>query len=189
MKPQVLTVRRIIEADTAIDIAGNVDYLDGKVAYRLGRFKKQCEPIVRAQQIARTKENNRHAIELNSKDTSSKRKKEIVDKVNQNMEIILNLEEEIVIPEFNLSDFIAKTDRTVKIALGEGKSENRDVKEGQMLMPQAFFNLMGDLIKDDRSTGEYTVETKKKSAIEAYLEKEEKLLQEAEPEVLQPNIQ
>lgn len=169
MKSVNLSILRIIEISTAIDIIGSTDALDGTTGYKLGRLKKTCEAIVKIFQSIRETEQKKYAKELDSKSTSKERKKQIVDLMNEKMREIEVLEEEIKVPEIKLSEFIAKSDRTVKFPLGEGKSETREVKEGQMLVSQVFFNLMGEIIVDDKNTGTY--EEPKATALQAFLER------------------
>lgn len=169
MKSVTLNVLRIIEISTAIDIIGGTDALDGTTGYKLGRLKKTCEAIAKIFQSIREAEQKKYAKELDSKSTSKERKKQIVDAMNDKMREIEVLEEEIKVPEIKLSEFIAKTDRTVKFPLEGGKSETREIKEGQMLVSQVFFNLMGEIIIDDKNTGVY--EEPKATAIQAFLDK------------------
>ena len=173
-----LSVLRIVEISTGIEIIGNTDALDGVTGYKLGRLKKVCESIAKIAGTIREDEQKKYAKELANKDTTRARKQEIAEAINEKMRAVEQVKEEIKVPELKLSEFIAKSDRTVKFPLGEGKTETREIKEGQMLVPQMFFNLLGDIIQDDKNTGTY--ETDKKSNLQMFLEKSTSEVKETE---------
>lgn len=175
MSIKKLTVLRIVEISTGVEVIGNTDALDGTTGYKLGRLKKICESIVKIANTIRDDEQKKYSKELVSKDTKPERRQEIANLINDKMKAVELIEEEINIPDLKLSEFIAKTDRTVKFPIGEGKTETREIKEGQMLVPQVFFSLLSDIIQDDKNTGTY--ESPVKSNLELFMEAEKDVVE------------
>jgi hypothetical protein len=168
--PTELRVERIVEINSAIAIVGDMDMLSGEVAYRLGRLGEWSAAIAKLVNKEKTKLINQWKTEMKSPNTTPERKAEIQRIVDARMDAIYDLKETIEIPELKLSDFVAKTDCTIKTRNQDGSTESKEVKEGQMLAPQAFFSIMGDLIKDDKSTGKFDL--KKTGNLAKFLERE-----------------
>lgn len=146
LKKRILTIDRIVEIDSGIQQAAECDFLDSRVSYRLSRLQGWCTSVVKTVQreqarltIART--------DIQSLDKEIR--DEIVSRSNQAINELMEIEEEIPVPEFKLSDFTARQDMEVNIRDREGKITRKKIDKGQAMMPQGFFNLMGDLIIDD----------------------------------------
>lgn len=149
-----LPVERILELHEATLLVENVDMLDGKVAYRLGRLGDATRSITRTYQRNRDKRQNevrKQQLETQSKmkateneDEKKKLQEEIAklsEAFSEEMFSMLQQEEKIVVPVFTLSEFIAGDDKKNR----EGQTYK---KKGEQLVPIKFFSLMGTFIKE-----------------------------------------
>lgn len=153
--PTKLTVERIIEISSAIDLIGESNALTSTTAYRLARLKKWAESIAKLYYKERERAVNEFRDELNDSKTEPERKQKINEIINDKLTELLELEEEIKIPEFKLSDFTAKDKTKVSEKDKDGKTTEREVQAGQMLLSQKFFNMMGDIIQDESSLDDF----------------------------------
>jgi hypothetical protein len=160
-----LSVNRIIEIGEAVAVVADNKYLEGTIAYRLGRLGDFCKSPVRVFQKQRDKMlrevNEIRRKKLNAvKNGSSEEKAAVNDELNDlthkledDVNSLVEQFEKIRIPELKLSDFIAKSDIT-ELVEKDGRLEPKVIiKTGQSLVPVKFFTLMGDVITDDKGTG------------------------------------
>ena len=149
-----LAVERILELHEATLIIENVDTLDGKVAYRLGRLGDATRAISRTYQRNRDKRQNevrKAQLDVQQKMKSTENedeKKKLQDDITKlsedfsnEMLSMLSTPEKIVVPSFLLSEFIAGDDKKNR----EGQTYK---KKGEQLVPIKFFSLMGTFIKE-----------------------------------------
>jgi len=137
--PQKLSLQTIANINSACAAIGENETLDATVSYRIGRLANYSDSIIRAARSAQNKK-----IQLIASKTakmSDAQKIEENQKLQEELSSMMDEEEEINIPKFKYSDFIAKTDMQVG-----GKTYTK----GQALVPVKFFSLMGDLIEDDQ---------------------------------------
>lgn len=133
--PQKLKVEKIVDVFEAIKLLDDLK-LDFTLSYKLGRLQDRCKSVIKVYERMQTKlqleygEKARQlAVTLDDKTEEEKAAINAeVRKVNNEFAIemgnILQIEEEIVVPQFKLSDF-----------------ENKDI-------PVKFFSLMGELINE-----------------------------------------
>jgi hypothetical protein len=131
-----LTVEQILDVNEAVGTIGEKETLSATVGYRLGRLKKYAESI--AKQFAKTKQKKIDAYnkEVTAPGLTEEQKLAIRRKLDAELEELLEQVEEIKLPELKLSDFMDE--------------------KGKLLVPQKFLSLMGDLVKDDKNTGDYS---------------------------------
>jgi len=133
-----LSIQKIANINQACALVGDNDVLDSKVAYRIGRLGDFSESIIKRMQKIQQKKINTFR-EANEKLTDAEKAK-ANDKLTEEMNQLLEEEEEITIPPFKYSDFIA--DEDIKV-------HGKEFKKGQLLVPVKFFSLMGDTVVDD----------------------------------------
>lgn len=156
----------ILQYAEATNLVGTNDFLDGTIAYRLGRLNDFCKAPARSYRKAAEKmrketyeaqrelEKKMKGATDDDKRTISLDIQKLSDEMNEKTSELLDQTEKIKIPEFKLSDFIAKEDRKVKQEMvepdGSKKIGEVNIKSGQTLVPTKFFSLMGDAIIDDK---------------------------------------
>lgn len=173
---QKVKVERLMQYSAAITSLGDMDMLEGGVAYQLGRFGDYCNSFVKLVEKEKTRLIMKYRDEIKSENTTSERKTEIQNIINRRMDQIGDLEETVELPSFKLSDFIAKSDKKSTIKYADGGTETKEFKEGQQMVPVSFFTRMGGCIKDDKtSTKDKRVLEAKGSALEKLLLEDEKL--------------
>ena len=106
---QELTVERILRMNKVLASATTKEGLDGRVTYRLGRFKSRCESTEKQVRKSRNDLFRRYATEKNSNGQSRIPLDKIED-YNRELQEILEVVETIRVPEFRLSDFVADKD-------------------------------------------------------------------------------
>ena len=152
-KATKLTVRTIFQIYNAGNSILAIDYLDGNVSYKIGRLFKQAEAIVKEATRARELNNKNYLKDL--KTAKEEEKVGLLELLNDKNRAIEDNEEDIGIPEIKLSELICEKDfKTVVKITGQDNKEYSEVKEfrkGQTLVPQMFFNLMGELIIDNQN--------------------------------------
>lgn len=162
---RTMAVDRILEIGSAVDLVGDVKYLDGVTAFKTGMLGDYAKPIVKNYVKERDKilADSRKKIKLindsikqnGSEENKLKCQQEAADISEETQEKLneLNVQTvEIKIPHLKLSDFIAKSDISETFVTKEGTPELKVVvKAGQGLVPVKFFTLMGDVIVDDKS--------------------------------------
>ncbi len=134
--PQKLKLEKIVDVFEAIKLVGDLK-LEFAVSYRLGRLQDKCKSILRVYEEVQAKlqaEYSGKAQEFTSQmegksDEEKTALNNEVRKLNNEfvaeMNKILQIEEEVPVPDFKLKDF-----------------ENKDV-------PVKFFSMMGELIKEE----------------------------------------
>lgn len=134
--PQKLKLEKIVDVFEAVKLVGDLK-LDFTVSYRLGRLQDKCKSILKVYEEIQGKlqaEYSGKAQEFTSQMEGKtdeektalnaevrKLNNEFVAEINK----ILQIEEEVPVPDFKLKDF-----------------EGKDV-------PVKFFSMMGELIKED----------------------------------------
>lgn len=162
---QELELRRIFELAEAVSLVGDNSLLDAKIVYRLGRLGDYCKSPVRVGQKEQEKkrrlivEQQREIQAKNSSATEEERKKnqteiaKLNEKFSDEIDALFEQKETISVPEFKLSDFMAKEEKKVVRKIGKGEDQ-RDVeiviKPGEILVPVRFFTLMGEFVIDDK---------------------------------------
>ena len=130
---QKLKLEKIVDIFEAIKLVDELK-LDFNLSYRLGRLQDRCKSIIRVYEGAQSKLQSEYAgraIAMGEGETEEEKAaiKEELKKLNAEFmaEInnLLQIEEEITVPELKLKDF-------------QGKE-----------VPAKFFSLMGDVIKED----------------------------------------
>lgn len=155
----------VLEISEAIGLVGENKYLDGITAFKLGTLGDCVKPYVknyikeRDRIINDTRKKERVIKDILKEGQSEENKSmvtnqlsELSDKMQEQLNNLLDIEEEMKVPHLKLSDFIAKTDVTEVFATKEGTPETKVlVKASQALVPVKFFTLMGDIIEDDKN--------------------------------------
>lgn len=134
-----LTIQKIANINAACAAIGENEAIDATIGYRLGRLADYTERIVKSvhkQQQTKMTAFRERILKLTDQEKTVEN-----GKLTQELNDLMETTEEVSVPEFNYSDFVAKTDMTV------GK---REYKSGQLLVPIKFFSLMGELIIDDK---------------------------------------
>lgn len=162
---QELELRRIFELAEAVSLVGDNSLLDAKIVYRLGRLGDYCKSPVRVGQKEQEKkrrvivEEQRKIQAANTSATEEERKKNQVEisklneKYTDEIDALFEQKETVNVPEFKLSDFMAKEEKKIIRKVGKGEDQ-RDVevtiKPGEILVPVRFFTLMGEFVIDDK---------------------------------------
>lgn len=130
---QKLKLERIIDVFEAIKLVEDLK-LDFALSYRLGRLQDRCKSVIRVYEVTQNKlrdEFTLKALALGKGETEEE-KAAIAEELRKlNSEFLaevaklLEIEEEVVIPEFKVADF-------------QGKE-----------IPAKFFSLLGEVIKED----------------------------------------
>ena len=137
--PKELTIQTIANINAACASVGENEAIDATIGYRIGRLADYTERIVKVFQKEQQKKmtaSREKMLKMTDQEKSVEN-----DKLTKELNDLLDTVESVSVPEFNYSDFVAKTDISV------GK---RDYKSGQLLVPVKFFSLMGELIIDDK---------------------------------------
>lgn len=133
--PKKLKVEKIVDVFEAVKLVDELK-LDFALSYKLGRLQDRCKSVIKVYERMQTKlqleyGEKARAYTVSLDDKTEEEKAAInaeVRKINNEFAIemgnILQIEEEIVVPEFKLSDF-----------------ENKEI-------PVKFFSLMGELINE-----------------------------------------
>lgn len=165
-----ITVKQIVEIDSAIASLGGMDMLFSEIAYILGRLGQYCASITKLVNKERDKLIMKHRADLKSE--NKEKQKAAMEAVNGRLDKLYSIEETIEIPELKLSDFTAKSDRSITTTYADGSKTTREFKEGEQLVPQMFFTAFGKLIKDDKNVGKFTLPEKESNIFKA-LEEED----------------
>lgn len=150
-EPIILSIQRIGNINAACASIGDNDALDGTIAYRLGRLADYTDSAVR--RVQKLHQDKVKAYRKRTEKMSEEQKKVEADNLQEEIQKLNDIEEEVKIPEFKYSDFVAKTDTVVG---------GKQIRSGQTLVPVKFFSLMGDLVKDDMGLIKGMLETKEK---------------------------
>lgn len=137
--PVKMSIQRIANINAACASVGDNDALDGAIAYRIGRLGDYTDQSVR--RVQKIHQKKLRDFQLKSEKLTEEQKKVETQKLNDEIARLQDEEEEIRVPVFKYSEFVAKVDTVVG-----GKT----IKAGQTLVPIKFFSLMGDLIQDDQ---------------------------------------
>lgn len=137
-----LKVSKVLSIHEAVTAVEANEKLTGRVSYQLGRLGDATSVIVRRFQTERAKialeiQAKQEPFIKQAKEAQAKKQDTVVvsvnlelDKLNKEfdgrLDILLDVEEEVRVPEFKSSDFIGK--------------------DGESLVPVKFFKLMGELI-------------------------------------------
>ena len=121
-----MTIEKVVRISEAIKSIADNDKLDFQISYRLGRIQDKCESIVKNFQKQELKLREKYANELKQAATDGNEQKQadINQEFNQKMIEILEFDEVVEIPTFELKDF-----------------ENKGV-------PVKFFSALADYIKE-----------------------------------------
>lgn len=172
---KTIKVETIVQHHNAIASLGDMDMLEGAVAFSLGNYGSYCVKIAKMLKKEEQRLLLKYKDELRSNHTTSERKNKITEIINIRLDSINNTQETIDVPKFKLSDFIAKTDKKSTIIYEgskDGKSESRteikEFKEGQQLVPVSFFVRMAECIEDDKNSNKAKIQ--EKSKLESFLE-------------------
>jgi hypothetical protein len=156
---------KILRISNAVALVGDNSLLEGTIAYRLGRLGDYTNAP--AKHYNKLREAKRK--EILAKQDDWKKKKigateaqkaefdvevaKLDDEFNDALQGLLDQEEEIKVPSFKLSDFLAKEEKKNFETVGKGEDQRKVeiiIKPGQALVPVRFFQLMGDIIVDDK---------------------------------------
>lgn len=163
---QELSLSRIIEIAEGISLVGDNTLLDGVITYRLGRLADYTKSPVKGynkQREAKRREfleKQREAQKkMKSADEDTKRElsmdiQDLTNSFNEEVDKLLEQKESLKIPEFKLSDFLAKEERKIPQKVGQNEDQHTIetvLKPGQSLVPVKFFAMMGDVIADDKN--------------------------------------
>ena len=151
---QKLSIQIIGNLNAACACVGDVNGLDGKVAYRLGRLGSFTDSIIR--QANRTHQNILKEHHKKIEKMNEEQKKAEAEKVAVKIQELNEMEEEVNVPKFKYSEFISATDTRVG---------DRDIKAGQPLVPIKFFSLMGEFVEDDQGVVKGMFEKKEKATV------------------------
>ena len=170
MSKHKLKIERILELANAVETVANNERLTGKTSYWLGRLGDFCGAPTKVFKAGQEKALNKVKPEqdallkqldgldpVKSKLEIDRIHREVQEynvKFSELLKEVLEQEEEIEVPEFKASQFIAEQDityvETVKDVDKEGKELTKKVevtiKKGQSLVPIKFFKLMGEFI-------------------------------------------
>lgn len=149
--PKELTIQTIANINAACAAIGDNEAIDATIGYRIGRLADYSDRIIKTAQKEQQKKTA--AFRERILKMTDQEKTVESDKFNKEISDLMETTELLSVPEFNYSDFVAKTDMTV------GK---REYKSGQLLVPVKFFSLMGELIIDDKKLMPKQPELKKK---------------------------
>lgn len=156
---------KILRISNAVALVGDNSLLEGTIAYRLGRLGDYTTGP--AKQFNKLKEAKRKELAAKQDDlkkqmvgatdaTKEDLKNQIAkfdDEYNDAVQAMLDLEEEMKVPSFKLSDFLAKEEKKTFETVGKGEDQRKVevvIKPGQSLVPVRFYQLMGDIIADDK---------------------------------------
>lgn len=150
--PKILSIQRIGNINAACASIGENDALDGTIAYRLGRLADYTDSSVR--RVQKLHQEKLRAFRKKTEKMNEEQKKVESEKLSEEIQDLNDIDEEVKIPEFKYSDFVAKVDTIVG---------GKQIRAGQTLVPVKFFSLMGDLVRDDQGLIKGMLEPKEKS--------------------------
>lgn len=115
-----MKLNKVIELYEAIKLIESNTKLDFKISYRLGRIQDKCASIIKTFESTQNKIKEKYQKLLKPEDTelTQKLNNEFFEEINN----LLEIEEQIEVPKFNLADF-----------------ENKDI-------PVKFFTAFSDYI-------------------------------------------
>jgi len=162
MEPKNLPVERILRISQAIDLLDNNNAIDATTSYRVGRIGDSCVSVKRRLEKAQTKlinEFNKQRNQLIGKTEEKDLTQEVKDKItelanklNEDISLLQEQEDQINIVTLSLNDFKAKEDIKVnQEVINPDKSTKMEVityKKDQLLVSIKFLKLMGDLISE-----------------------------------------
>ena len=98
-----MKLNKVIEIYEAVKLIESNTKLDFKISYRLGRIQDKCTSIIKTFESTQNKIKEKYQKLIKPEDTelSQKLNAEFVAEINN----LLEIEEQIEIPKFNLSDF------------------------------------------------------------------------------------
>lgn len=116
-----MKLTKVIEVFEAIKLLESNTKLEFKVSYRLGRIQDKCKSIIQTFESTQNKMKEKYAgLVRENPDKEKDYTNEYITKINE----LLQVEEEIEIPKFNLVDF-----------------ENKEI-------PVKFFSAFADFIEE-----------------------------------------
>lgn len=149
-----MSLQIIGNLNAACACVGDINGLDGKVSYRLGRLGSFTDSIIR--QAQRSHQNLLAEHRKKIEKMTDEQKKTEGEKLAIKIQELNEMEEEVNVPTFKYSEFIAETDTRVG---------DRDIKAGQPLVPIKFFSLMGEFVLDDQNIVKNLFEKKDKTSV------------------------
>lgn len=100
-----MKLERIIELSNALNLIESNTKLDFKISYRLGRIHDKCRSIIKTFESTQNKMRDSYAkMVAEDSEKSKELQEEFIKKINE----LLEVEEKIEIPKFQLSDFESK---------------------------------------------------------------------------------
>lgn len=98
-----MKLNKVIEIYEAVKLIESNTKLDFKISYRLGRIQDKCTSIIKTFESTQNKIKEKYQKLIKPEDTelSQKLNAEFFAEINN----LLEIEEQIEIPKFNLSDF------------------------------------------------------------------------------------
>jgi hypothetical protein len=132
----ILTVEEIININEAVTSIAEKETLSATTAYRLGRLKKYAEGVMKEFNKAKNKKIEDYNKAIARIGITEDQKLDLRNRLQHEVDELLEVAEQITVPELKLSDF---TD-----------------DNGKLLVPQKFLSLMGQVIEDDKQTGDYS---------------------------------
>jgi vacuolar-type H+-ATPase subunit I/STV1 len=152
-------VAKLYKIYNATNSVLTIDWLEGDTAYAIGRLNDQVESVIKSVGKIKAKLDKEYQTkikalaEVKDEEEQKKQAEEILEWYNQEKENINEKEETVGIPKFRLSQFVCKADFKTNVSVTDNKGketvEVKEFKKGQILVPQIFMNLMGDLIDKD----------------------------------------
>ncbi len=170
MQKPKLKLERILELSQAVDTVANNDRLAGKTTYWVGRLGDFCSGPMKVFKAGQEKALN----QIKPEQDALVKQVEALDPIKDRWEIeklnrqiqeynvkfaelvkeVLEQEEEISMPEFKMSQFIAEHDITYTETLKDVDKDGKEItkkieltiKKGQSLVPTKFFRLMGEYV-------------------------------------------
>jgi hypothetical protein len=131
-----LTVEEIINISEAVTSIADKETLSATTAYRLGRLNKYAQSVMKEFTKAKNKKIENYNKAIFEKGITDEKKIILRQDLENQIAELMEVTEEINVPDLKLSDFMDES--------------------GKMLVPQKFISLMGEIIKDDKQTGDYS---------------------------------
>lgn len=97
-----MKLEKIIELNNALNLIESNSKLDFKISYRLGRIQDKCKSIIRVFELTQNKmRDNYQKMIAEDSEKSKELQEEYVKKITE----LLEVDEKIEIPKFQLTDF------------------------------------------------------------------------------------
>jgi len=162
MEKKTFPVERILRISQAVDLLDNNNAIDATTSYQVGRIGDSCVSVKRRLEKAHNKlinEFNKQRSQLvgkvEEKDLTQEVKDQITElanKLNEDIAVLQDQNDEINIVPLSLNQFKAKEDMKVKVEVinpdKSTKLEEVTYKKDQLLVTTKFLKLMGDLISE-----------------------------------------